>query len=191
MDMSSAIYHFDPVIQQIERRLHAGKLPWQSGWSDKPGAIGKEGFSSIDSCESIVRNMPHPPSFKTGSNLALYQRETDTVYMPDQSMFQSNFSFYGTLFHEMAHSTAHNSRLNRPAIPGDNSIFSKKDKAKEEIIAECTAACLGMVAGTLPHTIDNHAAFIQSWLNLLLNDGYLFKQLAEKAKLAAAYILHI
>lgn len=189
--MNRLIADFDPVIQQIEGQLHKGKLPWQSGWSDKPGLNLNTTFSSIDSCETIVRNMPHPPLLKIGGNLAMYQREIDTVCMPDRSMFQSNYFFYGTLFHEMAHSTAHNSRLNRPVIPGDNSIFSKKDKAKEEIIAECAAACLSMVAGTLSHTIDNHAAFIQSWLNILLNDEYLFKQLTEKAKSAAAYILHI
>ena len=48
-----------------------------------------------------------------GSNRAYYTPNTDTITLPVIGQFESAEEYYSTAFHEAAHSTGHNSRLDR------------------------------------------------------------------------------
>ena len=66
----------------------------------------------IEVCEQIVANMPSRPAFEQ-SDKAWYSPELDIVGMPARELFHSSEEYYATVFHELAHSTGHETRLHR------------------------------------------------------------------------------
>jgi antirestriction protein ArdC len=67
--------------------------------------------------------------------------------------------------------------------------FGSDDYSKEELVAEMGAAMLCGVAGIESHTIDNSAAYLQTWINRLQSDSRLIVSAASQAQKAADYIL--
>ena len=137
--------------------------------------------------EAIVTSMPHPPAIKHGYACAYYSPSDDEVGLPDQERFVSRESYYSTLFHELIHSTGHQSRLNRPLtfISG----YGRDPYCKEELIAEMGAAFLCAHAEIVETTIRNSAAYIDGWLKQLRRDKTLVVQAAAQAQKAADFIL--
>src|SRR5229473_5713866 len=115
----------------------------------------------IGQCESIVNSMPNRPGFEQDSR-AFYRPSTDTVGMPARSAFESAEKYYATLFHELAHSTGHPSRVGREGIENVNS-FASESYSKEELIAEMSSAFLCGVSGISPAVMGQSAAYLQSW----------------------------
>ncbi|MBL4678823.1 MAG: DUF1738 domain-containing protein [Mucilaginibacter sp.] len=144
----------------------------------------------IQACEDLVANMPNKPAIKKNGTNAYYQPSTDTVVIPSLKRCKSNEGFYSTLFHELAHSTGHESRLNRKELL-ESEGFGSSTYAKEELTAEMTAAFLGAITGIGNATIDNSAAYIESWLKALKNDKTLVIKAAAQAQRAADYILSV
>ncbi len=73
-------------------------------------------FHPIERCESIVSEMPSPPTITHSEPRAWYRPLTDTVNMPRPELFVGPQEYYSTLFHELSHATGHVSRLGRPDI---------------------------------------------------------------------------
>ena len=96
-------------------------------------------------------------------------------------------SYYSVLFHELAHSTGHASRLNRKEVT-DPIAFGSHDYSLEEMVAELTAAFLCAEAG-IDNTVENSAAYIAEWHKVLSADPKLFWIAAGRAQKAADYIL--
>ena len=67
--------------------------------------------------------------------------------------------------------------------------FGSDDYSKEELVAEMGAAMLCGVAGIESHTIDNSAAYLQTWINRVQSDSRLIVSGASQAQKAADYIL--
>jgi len=141
----------------------------------------------IEQCERIVREMPNCPKIET-SNAAWYRPLTDTVGMPDKSLFAGSEEFYSTLFHELGHSTGHPSRVGRDGIENVNA-FASTSYSKEELVAEMTSAFLCGVSGISPATLTNSAAYLQGWIKRLRGDSRLLVSAASHAQKAAEYIL--
>ena len=95
--------------------------------------------------QSIVENYPNAPEIKHGGNRAYYSPPADYVQMPNASNFDSANDYYRTLFHELIHSTGHQSLLNREL----NTNHKSEAYAKEELIAEMGAVFLSAWAGIL------------------------------------------
>jgi len=96
------------------------------------------------------------------------------------------------LFHELCHSTGHESRLNRKGMRGTEgnwSSFGANPYAKEELVAEMGAAFLCGEAGIVERTINRSAAYVASWLQRLKNDSKLVVQAAAHAQRASDFIL--
>ena len=104
--------------------------------------------------------------------------------------FRSVESYYSTVFHELAHSTGHKSRLNRK--DSDKVIrFGDPIYAQEELVAEITNAFVGGVTGiTSDVEADQRVAYIQSWLKALRNDKKMVVVAAGQAQKAADLILN-
>ena len=103
---------------------------------------------------------------------AYYHRGLDVVNMPKVETFVDSDSYYKTLFHEMAHSTGHQSRLKRSTLLEVNK-WGDTTYAKEELIAEISAMYLVGIVGLNPNdTTTNSQAYIQGWC----------KHLADKPK---------
>ena len=137
----------------------------------------------------IVAGMPHPPVIKHGMNCAFYSPHDDCVGMPVKDRFENEDSYYATLFHELTHSTGHESRLHRASFNGHFG-FGSESYSKEELIAEMGAAFLCGQADIVERTIDNSASYIQGWLEKLRSDKTLIVQAAAAAQKATDFILN-
>ena len=90
-----------------------------------------------------------------------------------------------TLFHELIHSTGHESRLARTfgERSGDE-LYSK-----EELIAETGAAFLCAIAGLETEQSErNTTAYLQHWISTLKQDNRLIVQAAASAQRAVDMI---
>jgi antirestriction protein ArdC len=146
-------------------------------------------FQPIEQAESVVQAMPLKPEIQFSKGSACYIPNKDLVMMPSQQAFKSNEELYSTLFHELTHSTGHVSRLCRPGVT-DIAAFGSNKYSKEELIAEMGATFLCAEVGIANQTINNSAAYINSWLNKLRNDKRLVLIAAGAAQKACDYILN-
>jgi antirestriction protein ArdC len=144
----------------------------------------------IEACENIIANMPNKPTIRKNGTNAYYQPSTDTVVVPSLKRCKSSEGYYSTLFHELAHSTGHDSRLNRKELL-ESEGFGTATYAKEGLTAEMTAAFLSAITGIGQATIDNNAAYIESWLKALKNDKTLIIKAAAQAHKATDYIMQV
>ena len=144
----------------------------------------------IDSCQSIIDNMPDAPPINFGGDRAYYHPFDDRVQLPPMQSFESSEAFYTTAFHELGHATGHASRLGRFKGDVSETTFASDSYSKEELVAEMTAAMLCGVAG-VDGTFDNSASYISGWLGKLKGDPKLVVQAAAQAQKAADNILGI
>ena len=100
---------------------------------------------------------------------AYYSPSKDRIVLPTPGQFKDMESFQMTALHEMAHSTGHSSRLDR----GLHHTFGTCGYAREEIIAEFTAAVTGRDLGIAVTPRKENAQYLKSWLSNLKEDpGY-------------------
>lgn len=122
---------------------------------------------------------------------ACYSPGADRVTLPLREQFQSADEFYSTLFHELAHSTGHKTRLNRFTDSGC-AAFGSNDYGKEELVAEIAAASILNVCGTETRSsFQNSASYIDNWLRAIRGDNRLIVSAAGKAEKAASLILDV
>ena len=144
--------------------------------------------SPIEDAEKVARDMPLPPKTVSGRSQAAYVPSSDTVMMPSQQWFKSDEEYYATLFHELAHSTGHGSRLARKAIVEPKG-FGTDAYSQEELVAEMTAAFIAGHCGILPAVEDNAAAYLMGWLKRLHEDSSLLVSAGSQAQRAFDYIV--
>jgi antirestriction protein ArdC len=143
---------------------------------------------AIAEAEAIITNMPNPPSIAhDGGARAFYRPQLDSIHLPTRSRFDSTGEYYSTLFHELSHSTGHQSRLNRQTLT-EVVPFGSETYSKEELVAEFGAAFLCGHAG-IETTLDNSAAYIKGWLKTLRSDPKLAIIAASQGQKAADHIL--
>jgi antirestriction protein ArdC len=120
-----------------------------------------------------------------GGERAFYRPSDDIVRMPHAETFHSPEAFYGTLFHELVHSTGHESRLDRI----EPALFGTDPYAREELVAELGAAMLRALTGVATDDGDEQsAAYIHSWAQRFKDDPKLIVQAAAQAQRAADLI---
>jgi antirestriction protein ArdC len=146
-------------------------------------------FNPIEAAEAIVASYPDAPSIsQDGRASAYYRPATDSIHMPIRETFDSEAHFYATLFHEMTHSTGHESRLSRPGV--SNPIrYGSHEYSQEELVAEMGAAFLLAEAGIDNDSLtDNSASYIASWLKALKDDPKLVVLAGAQAQKAVDHI---
>ncbi len=143
----------------------------------------------IDNCEQIVAEWLGKPAIRYGSDHASYNKMHDLAQMPDRTAFDSAEEFYSTLFHELIHSTGHPLRLNRPTLT-DFERFGDEKYSAEELVAEMGSAFLCGFVGIENKTINNSAAYLRSWLQVLKKDLRLVLIAGGQAQKAADLILN-
>ena len=163
----------------------------RGGWFGKmptnPEPIEADYVEPIELADRILKGMPLRPEIKHGGDRAFYSPLLDYIGMPPTESFDSTEGYYSTLFHELVHSTGHESRVGRQGIEAFAG-FGSESYSKEELIAEIGAAFLCAEAGIEPR-IDQNAAYIASWLKVLKNDKKMVVQAAAGAGKATDYIL--
>lgn len=143
----------------------------------------------IETAENIILSMPNRPTIEIGGVRACYSPLRDHVQVPELGRYEKVEEYYCTIFHELAHSTGHESRLNREGITG-NHFFGDAVYSREELVAEMAAAFLCGRTGIENATIHNSAAYLQSWIRALRGDKRLAITAAAQAQKAADYILN-
>ena len=121
-------------------------------------------------------------------NRAFYRPSSDSVTLPLVDQFRNTAEYYGTAFHELTHSTGHESRLDRLS---KTAYFGSEAYSKEELIAEIGAAALVNHAGLeTANSFRNSAAYVQNWLKVLSDDKRFIVSAAGKAEKAVNLILN-
>ncbi|WP_101809520.1 ArdC family protein [Paenibacillus pasadenensis] len=144
-----------------------------------------EELDPIQAAEAIAAGFVGGPELRFASGRAYYEPFFDRVSVPPLSDYRCAEEYYCTLFHELVHSTGHESRLKREK----GKVFGDKAYSKEELIAEVGAAMLCGVAGIEHVTLDNSAAYLKSWISALRGDSRLIVTASSAAQKAADLIL--
>ncbi len=112
-----------------------------------------------------------------------YAPLTDTIGMPPLSGFKTSRRYYETMFHEIVHSTGHDSRLKRQF----GNRFGSGEYAREELIAEFGAAMLTAKTGSVDG-YKNLAAYIKNWHTVIKNDPRDLVVAAGRAEKAVDFV---
>lgn len=91
---------------------------------------------------------------------AYFSISKNMIVVPEKQQFVDGESFYGTLFHEMAHSTGHETVLDR----FKPTTFGSSEYAREELVAELGSALVAQRYGMAKHIKEDSAAYLKSWL---------------------------
>lgn len=134
-----------------------------------------EGMYSNQALDRMIEKQEWvcPIHVSTKNDEAFYSTKKDTIELPAKSFFKmgdteeaiyrGGMEFYSTALHEMTHSTGIESRLDRLSP----SKFGEEKYAKEELVAELTAAMIGSTMGFDSKVVDNNAKYINNWINVL------------------------
>ena len=121
-----------------------------------------------------------------GGDQAYYSATQDKIHLPSPESFESEYGFNSAALHELAHSTGHPSRLNRPQC----AFFGTAEYAYEELVAEMCSCFMGaelQTVATQEH-IDNHKAYLQSWIRSIREKPEALVKAVKDAQ-AAAYFM--
>lgn len=149
--------------------------------------IKENNLDPVDSAEKVIKGYVGPTIEFKDAVRACYSSFYDRVTMPAKKYFNGIGEYYSTFFHELGHSTGHETRLNRKMGTGMNHNRGET-YAKEELVAELCAGFLCSHTG-IENTIDNTASYIKSWLKIFKDDKNILLSAAGQAQKAYDMIL--
>lgn len=122
---------------------------------------------------------------------AYYQPGLDAIKLPEMHRFASEQHYNRTVLHEIGHATGHPSRCDRPM----GGMKGSPDYAYEELVAELFSYFMSMHTGIDydPSTHENHATYLNSWIDAMTKDtneakNYIFSA-ASKAFKAYDFVM--
>lgn len=180
------------MMLRYYRVFHSTQADWEDGMPErfKTTDLGPENqrIAAADQIVTDYRKSDNAPMFDAeGWDHACYIPSRDAIQVPSITQFVDAGSYYSTLFHEMGHSTGHESRLAREGVV-NRDMFGSHRYAQEELVAEMTAAMLMGVVGLEDDTIENTAAYLEHWRDTIARDNKLIVRAAAQAQKAADLI---
>ncbi len=132
--------------------------------------------------DTLIRNMN--VNFSEGGDRAFYLPGKDAIHMPPVSAFKTDYDYMSTFLHESGHATGAKERLDRD-LTGS---FGSEKYAAEELRAEIASAFTAQLTG-IPYgqseLMENHKAYIQSWISILDNKpNELFRAIKDAEKIS-------
>ena len=129
---------------------------------------------------------------------AFYSKSKDEITIPLKAQFnihedpkevyKDGMEYYSSLVHEMAHSTGIDSRLSRDM----EGRFGDKKYAKEELVAELSAAMVGNSMGFDKRILDNNAKYVDSWIDTLKQEPkFIVSVMADVSKASGMILEHV
>jgi antirestriction protein ArdC len=131
-------------------------------------------------CEAFIRTTG--AIVRHGGGRAYYTSKDDYIMLPPYETFNGSNGYYNTALHELVHWSGHETRCNRQF----GKRFGDKAYAAEELVAELGAAFMCAEFGY--DAVTQHAAYIQSWIDLIKDDCKAFITAASKASAAVEYL---
>lgn len=115
---------------------------------------------------------------------AYYSISKNEIIVPEKEQFKDGESFYGTLFHEMTHSTGAEGVLDRikPAA------FGSKEYSREELVAELGSALVAQRYGMGKYIKADSCAYLKDWLDRLKESPQFIKTVLLDVKKATSLI---
>jgi len=120
---------------------------------------------------------------RLGGNKAFYAPGPDYIQVPRPEVYFEPLNWHRTALHELSHWSGAPHRLGRDLSGG----FGSKLYAKEELVAEISAAFLCATLGITPTV--RHSDYIASWLEVLREDNRAIVRAASAASKATDYLL--
>lgn len=149
----------------------------QDQYTLSPDSIQQQmDFPPIDTM--IKENLWICPIKPIYGDKAYYSISKEEIVVPEKKQFKDGESFYSNLFHEMGHSTGAAFALDRLKL----STFGDEEYAKEELVAELTAALTASKYGMEKNINSDSAAYIKSWLKTLKEDPSFIKTVLVDVK---------
>ncbi len=167
----------DIVVLPMKEQFNIGNTPEEiyRGGMEFYSTMLHEMSHSTMTPERLNREMGGrfgDPKYADG---AFYSPAQDIVVLPmkeqfnigntPEEIYRGGMEFYSTMLHEMSHSTMTPERLNREM----GGRFGDPKYAKEELVAELTAAMISHSMGFDMKVTDNSAAYLDSWIGVLKN----------------------
>jgi len=134
----------------------------------------------IVEAEEYLETAKAKPAIRYGGAKAFYYPEGDYIHIPLKTQFICPQVYYETLFHEIGHWTGRSNRLNR------NLSSEQSARAREELLAEMYAGFALHKVG-LDADVKNVAAYVQSWIQALMNDKKAILWASREAKKAIQF----
>lgn len=147
-------------------------------------------FNPIEEAEAVYA-VKYPkeqrPTLAHGGASAFYSPSKHHVQMPKPETFVTNDDYYKTLFHELVHSTGHETILKRLEKVA---AFGSEAYSKEELVAEIGAQFLVGLTGISPKDDEaNSQAYINGWVKKLQDKPKMALSAANKAMKAVNFIM--
>lgn len=139
-------------------------------------------FAPIDAM--IADNRWICPIKPTHGDNAYFSISKNEIVVPEKAQFVDGESFYGTLLHEMTHSTGREGVLDRIKPTS----FGSAEYAREELVAELGSALVAQRYGMEKHIKEDSAAYLKSWLDSLKESPQFIKTTLLDVKKATAMI---
>ncbi len=156
---------------------------------EAPAPETREWEEPFEASKRIVRIMENKPNLLPDEiDFPSYDLSTDTVSMPQANEYKSGEAYYYDLFKMLAHSTAHESRLNRKEILERGALTDSF--SREALIADMAAHYLCFQAGMNRVPLMDTLASIQGWKETLFEDSRLVVFAANQAQKAVDCILN-
>ena len=124
---------------------------------------------------------PIKPTYGDNAYFSISKNE---IVVPEKLQFTDGEAFYGTLLHEMSHSTGHESQLDR----FKPTSFGSAEYAREELVAELGSALVAQRYGMTKHIKEDSAAYLKSWLESLKESPQFIKTTLLDVKKATSII---
>ena len=140
-------------------------------------------FPAIDAM--IEKNGWVCPIYPKHQDNAYFSISKDEIVVPEKSQFVDGESFYANLLHEMTHSTGTEERLGRIK---QGSAFGSAEYAREELVAELSAALISSRYGMEKHVKEDSCAYLKSWLGSLKESPDFLKTTLLDVKRASSMI---
>src|SRR5574344_216429 len=168
-------------LKEARPELYA-KLEEQCKGQRRAGELEGEVMPAVDAM--IKENGWYCPIKEIHGDNAYYSISRDEIVLPERSQFKDIESFQTNLFHEAAHSSGCEGRLNRIS-PAQ---FGSKEYAAEELKAELTAAFVGANYGMVKGLKTDSAPYLKSWLDSLHESPEFLKTILLDVKRAASML---
>jgi hypothetical protein len=139
-------------------------------------------FPAID--HMIAENKWICPIKPTYGDSAYYSISKNEIVIPEKKQFKNGESFYSNLAHEMGHSTGAENQLNRLKP----SAFGSKEYAREELVAEMSAALVSQRYGMSKTLKEDSLPYLKGWLNSLKEEPAFIKTVLQDVKKASGMI---
>ena len=139
-------------------------------------------FEPVD--RMIADNRWICPIKPTYGDQAYYSISKNEIVVPEKGQFKDGESFYSNLYHEMSHSTGAENQLDRIKP----TTFGSADYAREELVAELTAALTAQRYGMTKNLKTDSATYLKSWLDKLKESPQFIKTVLLDVKKASSML---